>query len=227
MDKVIAQIRRMTPSVPPFSALRPGVPVNIVLKQHQRTGQLTAGHVAQVLTSGDHPRGVKVRLTDGQVGRVQALNSGLPTKYPDNTEGKTGLSHSEERAFEQSVGQQFQAETRRAHFAGRGSSGAKMVRGLQEDVRNDPQPTEEASLFDFATVKSKKKGKGKKRAPEANEDKERTSEDHMVPQQNEVEELQKLMEKEFPKLDAGLIAAVVSDGPQEERVREVLRAVSS
>ena len=227
MDKVLAQIRRMTPSVPPFSALRPGVPVNIVLKQHQRTGQLTAGHVAQVLTSGDHPRGVKVRLTDGQVGRVQALNSGLPTKFLDDTEGKTGLSHSEERAFEQSVGQKFQAETRRAHFSGRGSSVSTIGRGLQEDVRNDPQPTEEASLFDFATIKSKKKGKGKKIATDINEAKEKHSGDPMVPSGNGIDELQKLMEKDFPNLDAGLIAAVVSDGPQEERVREVLRAVSS
>lgn len=49
-----------------------GMGVEVVLKEDQRTGKLTRGVVAEILTSSDfHPRGIKVRLTDGQVGRVQ------------------------------------------------------------------------------------------------------------------------------------------------------------
>lgn len=54
--------------------IRPGLKVAIVLKQDQRTGKLTEGTVADLLTkSPNHPHGIKVRLTDGQVGRVQKL----------------------------------------------------------------------------------------------------------------------------------------------------------
>nr|WP_226342528.1 YwbE family protein [Deinococcus sp. AJ005] len=61
-------------SVPPRSAIRPGLDVDIVQKHHQRSGELTRGVVAQLLTSSaTHPHGIKVRLTTGEVGRVQAL----------------------------------------------------------------------------------------------------------------------------------------------------------
>ncbi|MEH6994545.1 YwbE family protein [Neobacillus drentensis] len=51
-----------------------GIEVNIVLKADQRTGKLTRGVVKDILTnSSSHPHGIKVRLTDGQVGRVQEI----------------------------------------------------------------------------------------------------------------------------------------------------------
>jgi len=53
-----------------------GSEVEIVLKQDQRTGRLTRGTVAELLTSSSfHPHGIKVRLKDGQVGRVQNILS--------------------------------------------------------------------------------------------------------------------------------------------------------
>jgi uncharacterized repeat protein (TIGR03833 family) len=56
--------------------IRPGVKVAIVLKQDQRTGRRTTGTVKDILTnSPTHPHGIKVRLTDGQVGRVQEILS--------------------------------------------------------------------------------------------------------------------------------------------------------
>ncbi|WP_400162654.1 YwbE family protein [Brevibacillus sp. TJ4] len=52
----------------------PGLEVEIVLKQDQRTGKRTRGIVKDILTnSATHPHGIKVRLTDGQVGRVQEI----------------------------------------------------------------------------------------------------------------------------------------------------------
>ena len=54
--------------------VRPGLTVDVVQKQDQRTGRLTRGVVRDVLTkSPHHPHGIKVRLTDGQVGRVQEI----------------------------------------------------------------------------------------------------------------------------------------------------------
>ncbi len=54
--------------------VRAGMRVAIVLKQDQRTGKRTVGVVKDLLTnSPNHPHGIKVRLTDGQVGRVQEI----------------------------------------------------------------------------------------------------------------------------------------------------------
>lgn len=56
------------------SQIRPGMTVLIVLKQDQRTGKLTKGIVKDILTnSSTHPHGIKVRLMDGQVGRVKEI----------------------------------------------------------------------------------------------------------------------------------------------------------
>ena len=54
--------------------IKPGMTVLIVLKQDQRTGKLTKGIVRDILTkSSNHPHGIKVRLSDGQVGRVKEI----------------------------------------------------------------------------------------------------------------------------------------------------------
>jgi uncharacterized repeat protein (TIGR03833 family) len=56
------------------SNIKPGITVLIVLKQDQRTGKLTKGVVKDILTkSPNHPHGIKVRLMDGQVGRVKEI----------------------------------------------------------------------------------------------------------------------------------------------------------
>ncbi len=54
--------------------IHPGVQVDIVLKKDQRSGRLTRGVVKDLLTkSASHPHGIKVRLTDGQIGRVKFI----------------------------------------------------------------------------------------------------------------------------------------------------------
>jgi len=54
--------------------IKPGLTVDIVLKQDQRSGKLTRGTVKDVLTkSFHHPHGIKVRLETGEVGRVKEI----------------------------------------------------------------------------------------------------------------------------------------------------------
>lgn len=62
--------------VPNTQQVVPGAAVHIVLKEDQPTGRTVLGAVRDVLTKGNHPRGIKVRLADGRVGRVQSLASG-------------------------------------------------------------------------------------------------------------------------------------------------------
>lgn len=54
--------------------VKPGLEVYIILKKDQRTGEKTRGIVKDLLTNSSfHPHGIKVRLTDGQIGRVSEI----------------------------------------------------------------------------------------------------------------------------------------------------------
>ncbi|PSN68354.1 hypothetical protein BS50DRAFT_666022 [Corynespora cassiicola Philippines] len=104
--------------VPPISALHPGTPVAIILKQDQPTGHQVKGIVSELLTRGDHPRGVKVRLRDGRVGRVQKV-----------------VSESEGAAGEALVGGAEAGLGRDGDVRGRGDGGVRRGAGMERDVR--------------------------------------------------------------------------------------------
>jgi uncharacterized repeat protein (TIGR03833 family) len=54
--------------------IKPGARVRVVQKQDQPSGKPTEGIVRDILTpSAEHPRGIKVRLTNGIVGRVKEI----------------------------------------------------------------------------------------------------------------------------------------------------------
>ncbi len=74
-------------TVPTIQHVLVGAPVSIVLKMDQPTGRQVQGFAAEVLTRGNHPRGIKVRLRDGRVGRVQRMAS-----EEEATVGATGLA---------------------------------------------------------------------------------------------------------------------------------------
>jgi uncharacterized repeat protein (TIGR03833 family) len=62
------------PNPPKRSDIKPGTAVWVVEKAHYGTRNYAQGIVKEILTSAaSHPRGIKVRLTDGTVGRVQWL----------------------------------------------------------------------------------------------------------------------------------------------------------
>ncbi|KAF9741622.1 hypothetical protein PMIN06_004808 [Paraphaeosphaeria minitans] len=107
--------------VPAYSAINPGSPVSLVLKIDQPTGRQVTGIVADLLTRGDHPRGVKVRLRDGRVGRVQKLvgeNDGLAGE-----EAAGGIGANLGRDAENGVGGR----------GGRGAGGFRHERDIRED----------------------------------------------------------------------------------------------
>ncbi|KAK3302858.1 uncharacterized protein B0T15DRAFT_401570 [Chaetomium strumarium] len=74
--------------IPTTKEVVPGAAVNIVLKADQPTGRTVQGVVGQLLTRGNHPRGIKVRLTDGRVGRVQSMaGAAVPSTAQIQSEG--------------------------------------------------------------------------------------------------------------------------------------------
>lgn len=75
--------------MPTVRQVVPGASVFIVLKEDQPTGTETSGVVEDILTRGNHPRGIKVRLRDGQVGRVQRMNGdAAPDSDPTASSGQ-------------------------------------------------------------------------------------------------------------------------------------------
>jgi uncharacterized repeat protein (TIGR03833 family) len=188
-------LRKMT--VPKMSQLRKGIGVRIVLKADQRTGKLTVGRISDILTRGDHPRGIKVRLTDGQVGRVQALapeheGAGMEGSVGDGVEGE--LEHSTMN----------QSDTRRSRGGRRGRAG----RGLEEEYRLDRAPQESLSLFDYVKTPSET----------ARVSTSETAEPELTAQEQ--------LELEFPKLDSALISAILVDYPAVAEARTVLSSLS-
>ncbi|KAK4459468.1 hypothetical protein QBC42DRAFT_231690 [Cladorrhinum samala] len=106
--------------VPTTKQVVPGAQVNIVLKADQPTGRTVSGAVKDVLTRGDHHRGIKVRLVDGRIGRVQSMV------------GRDGSSSGTDPGVEVDPSAPVDAQP-----AGYGRMGRRPPRFVQ-DVRNDP-----------------------------------------------------------------------------------------
>ncbi|CAM1503054.1 Fc.00g078300.m01.CDS01 [Cosmosporella sp. VM-42] len=81
-------------TVPKTYQVIPGASVFIILKEDQPTGEETQGTVQDVLTRGNHPRGIKVRLQDGQVGRVQRMGTGVAPTGSGQVGGQAGSAAS-------------------------------------------------------------------------------------------------------------------------------------
>ncbi|KAH6614390.1 hypothetical protein B0J18DRAFT_299945 [Chaetomium sp. MPI-SDFR-AT-0129] len=132
------------PQVPSTRDVTPGAFVNIILKADQPTGRTVQGTVSQLLTRGNHPRGIKVRLSDGRVGRVQSLAEGV------SQQGDTKNTDAE--------------DTTRA--TSRSAAAPQYV-----DARYDQeQPSSSQPIGLEAYIKpAKKRGKGKNKPSEAAE----------------------------------------------------------
>lgn len=135
--------------VPTTQNVVPGASVNIVLKADQRTGRTVAGTVANLLTRGNHPRGIKVRLTDGRVGRVQSMaESQLPTA-PASTStlvaplAATRTTNSEPGLPSQHIG--LDAYITRGKPRQNGKSGGRNSRQVPVDAREEEEDVVQAS----------------------------------------------------------------------------------
>ncbi|TVY36368.1 Uncharacterized protein LOCC1_G006844 [Lachnellula occidentalis] len=140
--------------VPSIQQVIPGAPVSIVLKADQPTGNEVQGVVAELLTRGDHPRGIKVRLRDGRVGRVQRMVSRETAEA--GAEGMNGLG----RNGELGNGSHEGVRVASARVAGPRYGDYRVEAPDEPDVAN-------LSLADYVVVKGKKKGKSKKLDEEA------------------------------------------------------------
>ncbi|KAB5533532.1 hypothetical protein GE09DRAFT_1227542 [Coniochaeta sp. 2T2.1] len=156
------------PVVPSRRDVIPGASVHVVLKQDQPTGRTVSGIVRDVLTSGNHPRGIKVRLADGRVGRVQSIAAaaaaGSASGEPGRDGGDGGVQGGGLDGAVEVGGRAAWASDGGRDIARGGGSGG-MRRGMVRDARMDPDEPPPVEIGLDAYIKPakqrKRKGKGK------------------------------------------------------------------
>ncbi|TLD37721.1 hypothetical protein E2P81_ATG03396 [Venturia nashicola] len=147
--------------VPAFRAVTPGIGVSIVLKVDQPTGRQVQGIVGHVLTSGNHPRGIKVRLQDGRVGRVQQIVDAATAQTA--SEGSSWLGRNGESI---GLGPIIQTPNEATFTPSRRQYSD--VRGDGFDYDNEASSRTTPNLLDFVKQpKQKKKGRSVAAAPAA------------------------------------------------------------
>lgn len=145
--------RRRHPPVPTIREVVPGAGVNIVLKADQPTGRTVQGTIGDVLTRGNHPRGIKVRLTDGRVGRVQSMSSSAAASTSGQPSGSTTVAGGSQEA---TVPEGYAAGSR--PFRGRRRDGGGDIRYSE----NQDLPPQQIGLDAYVKEKKpKKRGRGK------------------------------------------------------------------
>ena len=148
---------RMYP-FPNISQVIPGAPVSIVLKVDQPTGHEVQGTVAELLTRGDHPRGIKVRLQDGRVGRVQRMVSEETAKA--ESEGLSGLGRNGDVGIGMEINASIQTTSAPVMTPVGGFNGIRYGDFRLEEP--DEPPSAGLSLSDYVVTKPKRRGRQKK-----------------------------------------------------------------
>ena len=188
--------------VPRMSQLRTGLPVNIVLKADQPSGKLTTGCIADILTRGDHPRGIKVRLTTGQVGRVQNISAGASNSQPASLSGNAEAS---DATLSQNMSNVLHNQRPPQH----GRRSKQM--GEQQDYLPSDKANVGASLFDY--IRDPRGSSSIGAMDKSSTSAESSKQEHL--------------EQEFPTVDPALIAAILLDYPEVSDARPVLSSLST
>jgi uncharacterized repeat protein (TIGR03833 family) len=150
-----------TGEVPGAHQVLPGAGVSIILKVDQPTGNEVLGIVGQVLGRGNHPRGIKVKLQDGRVGRVQRIvDQGIAK---DASEGLSSLGRNgEPDSTVTGIGSTPQAVSSSRHFAD--------IRDDPYDYANSSTSREPINLVDYIKPSKNRKKKSGPKKPEEKED---------------------------------------------------------
>jgi uncharacterized repeat protein (TIGR03833 family) len=131
----------------------PDARVNIVLKVDQPTGRTVSGTVKDVLTRGNHPRGIKVRLADGRIGRVQSLASAATTSTNTSTPDNNTLDTPP--LTDETIPEDPRSDRHRRAFR-------PPRRSPFRDIRDEEQPTASIGLDAYLKpAKQRRSAKGK------------------------------------------------------------------
>lgn len=207
-----------------YNQVKPGQIVSIVLKADQRTGRQVQGTVSQLLTRHNHPRGIKVKLTDGRVGRVQKIGGNMSNSNTNPWADATSQGNPYASSDQQQSG------LNQTYFA--------------NDSSNQHQQT---SYGHIPNQGSQQQGYSAPQGPPPSQGVRRSDTDQLLAQQSDagaqVETMQQYesharqtdddrnqadLQKQFPNIDSSLIAAIYNERkPDMAEVRELLQELNS
>lgn len=214
------------------SLVYPGLPVSVVLKADQRSGRLTQGTVADVLTRHNHPRGIKVRLQDGAVGRIEAIRSTQPGK-PQFLQSATKHNSS---SANQHIGQRTMSQQPSTNpWADQASQGghAAGYYGQQQQPPSqqqfqDPPGQQHQQQQQGSVPPNRAQNDGfLPQGQERSEQVETMQNYEARAPKSEDDKAQEQLQKEFPSLDSSLIAAIYGDTKDVAQTREMLQELGS
>ena len=215
-------------SVPSYNQISRGMEVSIILKEDQPTGRQVQGIVEDVLTQHDHPRGVKVLLMDGRVGRVQeVLNSGYTSATPFSSQQhdtavpdpQNWQAHTSYPSGHTSSHTQHSAvpdpQSLQAHTTF--PSGYVSARTAQQQPPyTDSRPTTIGAFDDSPNVPPEERSEQMEYLQSYENSKPTTEDDTN----------QATLQREFPNIDSSLIAAIYGDSKSLSTTREMLQELN-
>lgn len=227
-----------------FNQIKPGLYVSIVLKADQRSGRQVQGRVAQTLTRHNHPRGIKVKLTDGRVGRVQQILDQNQTPTP-----RTVMS-SNNNPWADSVSQGQPEGDRPAQ--GQQNSQPPISYAAYQQAQNPQEnpwggQTQSQGYSNYNSQQQPSYGFGAPQGPPPAQGIRSSDTEQMLAQQTDraeqVEHMQQYeaaaplseddrnqaeLQKQFPNIDSSLIAAIYNERkPDMAEVRELLQELNT
>jgi uncharacterized repeat protein (TIGR03833 family) len=220
-----------------YNQIKPGLAVSIVLKADQRTGRQVQGTVAQLLTRHNHPRGIKVKLTDGRVGRVQKIGNmnsnnpwadsssqGNPYQPPDRQQqglNQTYFAQDTSNQHQQApYGQHQQQPMHDEHnpWGQQSGQGGHNQGGFQPPP--GPPPSQGLHRSDTEQLLAQQQDAGAQV--------ETMQQYESNARQTEDDRAQADLQKQFPNIDSSLIAAIYNERkPNMAEVRELLQELNS
>lgn len=219
-----------------YNQIKPGQAVSIVLKADQRTGKQVQGTVAQLLTRHNHPRGIKVKLTDGRVGRVQQILRNMTSNNPwaDTTSQGNPFSSPTEQS----------AELNQTYFAQDNSNqhqqtsyGQNPNQHSQTSYSQNPDEQPWGNEQQYSAPQGAPPQQGLQRSDteqllaqegDAGAQYETMQQYEANAQQTDDDKNQADLQKQFPNIDSSLIAAIYNERkPDMAEVRELLQELNS
>jgi len=214
-----------------YNSLKPGQFVSIVLKADQRTGKQVQGTVAQLLTRHNHPRGIKVKLSDGRVGRVQQI---LPQSSNQvHTSTSRNMSSNNPWADAPSQGSPHNAQQQPQQ-----NQGQRFYPNYNQSPGDQPQQNQyQQHQGGYSAPQGPPPSQGVRRSATeqllAQEGDRAAQVEHMQQYeanapQSEDDRNQAELQKQFPTIDSSLIAAIYNERkPDMAEIRELLQELGS
>jgi uncharacterized repeat protein (TIGR03833 family) len=205
-----------------WSQIKPGLPVSIVLKADQRTGKQVQGTVSQVLTRHNHPRGIKVKLTDNRVGRVQQiLGQAPPGGRPSHT-----MAQNNPWSNTESHGNPYtSAQGGQPHGYYQNSSSQNQPQGYQQQQPQSFSTQAPAQGIHRSDTEQLLAQQGDRAAQV-----EHMQQFEANARQTDDDRIQAQLQKEFPNIDSSLIAAIYNERKSQGdlgEVRELLQELNT